>query len=197
MISHLSQGKHQQVPALPVFSNIGEPEKPPLALCQRQKQLVVFGGIANRARVYQDCQTILEYVCSSLNIQKILDIGTSTRITPTFIGKVPVLELGEQPANKISGILADSIAGFFDYNPDYLGKSTIFAAYCAHGLLPISAKGSKSIIDGIESEKHYWVPNLQKNDLIDESDLQAIADLSYSWYQDHCLSIQTNFFAKF
>jgi hypothetical protein len=196
MISQLSQGKHQQVPALPVFSNIGEPEKPPLALCLRQPQLVVFGGVANRARVYRDCQAILEYVCCSLNIQKILDIGTPTGITPTFIGEVPVLELGEQSANKISNILADSIAGFCDYNPDYLAKSTIFAAYCAHGLLPINAKGSASIIDGIESGRHYWVPNLQKNDLIDESDIQAIVDRSYSWYQDHCLSMQAKIFSK-
>ena len=196
MISQLSRGKHKQVPALPVFSNIGEPEKPPLDLCQRQQQLVVFGGIANRARVYRDCQAILEYVCCSLNIQKILDIGTPTGITPTFIGKVPVLELGEQSANKISDILADSIAGFFDYNPEYLAKSGIFAAYCAHRLLPINAKGNASIIDGIESGRHYWLPNLNNNDLINESDIQAIANSSHYWYQNHCLSIQSDIFAK-
>jgi hypothetical protein len=194
MITQLSQGKHQLVPALPVFSNIGEPEKPPLDLSQRQQQLVVFGGIANRAKVYRDCQAILEYVCSSLNIQKILDIGIPTGITPTFIGKVPVLELREQPANKVSDILAVSMAGFCDYNPDYLAKSTIFAAYCAHGLLPINAKGSASIIDGIESGKHYWVPNLQKNDLIDEPAIQAIVSKAHLWYQSHDLSSHINLF---
>lgn len=196
MIVQLSQGKHKQVPALPVFSNIGEPEKPPLDLCQRQQQLVVFGGIANRARVYRDCQAILEYVCCSLNIQKILDIGTSTGITPTFIGKVPILELGEQPADKISSILADSIAGFFDYNPEYLGKSGVFAAYCAHGLLPIGAKGSKSIIDGIESGRHYWAPNLNNNELTDEFDIQAITSQANLWYQSHDLLSHINLFVS-
>jgi hypothetical protein len=195
MISQLSQGKHQQVPALPVFSNIGEPEKPPLALSHRQQQLVVFGGIAKRTRVYQDCQTTLEYVCHSLNIQKILDIGTPTEITPTSIGKIPVLELGQQPANKVSDILADSVAGFCDYNPDYLAKSTIFAAYCAHGLLPINAKDSRFVNDGIRLSEHYWVPN-PNNDLLDDFDIQAIANNAYLWYLTHSISAQTKIFSK-
>ena len=197
IITQISQGKHNQVPFLPVFSNIGEPDKLPPDLSERQQRLVIFGGVANRARVYNQSQRILDYVCQRLNIQEIYDIGTPTGITPSFIGKVPILEIGEQPANKVSDILANSIAGFSDYNPDFLAKSTIFAAYCAYRLLAINAKGSVAIIDGIEAGKHYWVPDINRNDLGDQFNWQTIADNSFDWYQKHNLSRQSSIFVSY
>ncbi|MFM6810738.1 MAG: glycosyltransferase family 1 protein, partial [Dolichospermum sp.] len=115
----------------------------------------------------------------------------------SFIGKVPILEIGEQPAHKVSDILTNSIAGFCDYNPDFLAKSGIFAAYCAYRLLPINAKESVSIIDGIESGKNYWTPDIGSNDSEDQFNWQTVADNSYSWYQLHCLAIQAKTLALF
>jgi hypothetical protein len=197
IITRISNGKYNQVPFLPVFSNIGEPEKLPLDLSERQPRLVIFGGVSKRARVYGNCQTTLEYVCHKLNIEEIWDVGIPTGITPSSIDKVPILEIGEQPAKEISNILTQSLAGFSDYNPDYLAKSTIFAAYCAHRLLPINSKITSSIIDGIEPGTHYWVPNTQYENLGDNFNFQAIADNAYSWYQTHNLSSQVKTFAKY
>ncbi|MTJ53681.1 glycosyltransferase family 1 protein [Anabaena sp. UHCC 0253] len=196
IITQISQGKHNQVLFLPVFSTVGEPEKLPPDLSERQHRLVIFGGVANRARVYNQSQEVLDYVCQRLNIKEICDIGTPTGITPSSIGKVPILEIGKQAAHKVSDILADSIAGFSDYNPDYLAKSTIFAAYCAYRLLPINAKGSVSVIDGIEAGKHYWIPNAKENNWTNELDLQTIADKSYYWYQSHNLSSHITVFVS-
>ena len=196
IITRISQRKHNQVPFLPVFSNIGEPDKV-LPLLERQQRLVVFGGVANRARVYQKSEAVLEYICHSLNIQEIWDIGTPTGEKLSSIGKVPILEMGQQSAKNVSDILADSVAAFLDYNPDFLAKSTIFASYCAHQVLPINAKGSTSIIDGIEPGKHYWVPNPQGNKLGNDVEIQAIADNAYSWYQTHNLSVHIQIFAKY
>ena len=196
IITRISQGKHNQVPFIPVFSNIGEPNKV-LPLLKRQQRLVVFGGVANRARVYQESQAVLEYVCQRLNIQEIWDIGTPTEVNLSSITKVPILEKGQQSAENVSNILANSVAAFSDYNPDFLAKSTIFASYCAHRLLPINAKGSSSVVDGIEPGKHYWVPNLQGNELGNDVEMQAIADNAYSWYQTHNLSVHIQIFAKY
>ncbi|OUL19789.1 hypothetical protein BV378_31725 [Nostoc sp. RF31YmG] len=193
ILNNLSRGKHNQIPVLPVFSNIGEPDKV-LPLPERQQRLVIFGSVTNRSRVYQGCQTTLNDVCNQLSIQEIWDIGTPTGLAPSSIGEIPILEIGEQAANKVSNILTDSIAGFCDYNPDFLAKSTIFASYCAHRLLPINAKGSTLVIDGIEASKHYWVPNIQENVLVDEVGRQAIADNAYLWYQTHNLSMQVKTF---
>lgn len=194
ILTNLSKGKHTEIPALPVFSNIGEPDKLS-SLSERQKRLVIFGGVANRGKVYRDSRSIIESVCHKLGIQEIWDVGTSTGLGISSIGQVPVLEVGQQPAKKISEILADSIAGFMDYNPDFLGKSTIFASYCAHQLIPINANSSTSVIDGIEPGKHYWAP--QKSELGNEVEMQGIANNAYSWYQTHNLSIQAKTFTKY
>ncbi|MDB9460415.1 glycosyltransferase family 1 protein [Dolichospermum circinale CS-545/17] len=197
IITEISQGKHLKIPTLPVFSNIGEPDKQPPDLSARQKRLVVFGGLSKRARVYRDCLASLNYVCQHLKIQEIFDIGSPTTITPSFVGKVPFLEKGVQSPEKIREILADSVGGFLAYNPEYLGKSTIFAAYCAHRLLPINAQGSTLVSDGIAAGKHYWVPSVDENNLDNQFNLQEIADNAYYWYLPHSLSNQAKTFLEY
>lgn len=195
ILSQLSQGKHSQIPTLPVFSNVGEPEQvPPLA--KRSRQLVVFGSRGNRLRVYQKFQAELSHACQVLGIEKILDVGLSTGLTLSSLNGVPVVEKGQLPAIEISSILLNSWAGFLAYNPNYLAKSGIFAAYCSHGLLPISARTNGLSVDRTESGKNYWVPVKSATSLKDLAQMQAIADHAYTWYQTHNLSMQAKeFFA--
>jgi hypothetical protein len=188
ILSKLSQGKHNQIPALPVFSNVGEPESvPPLA--KRDRQLVVFGSCNSRLRVYQKSLAELSYACQVLGIEKILDVGSATGLTLSEVNGVPVVEMGQQSATEISSIMLNALAGFLEYNPDYLAKSGIFAAYCSHGLLPICAYTNGLTVDGTEPGKNYWVP-MKSTTLKDLVEMQAIADNAYSWYQTHNLSMQ-------
>jgi hypothetical protein len=192
----LSQGKQTQIPTLPVFSNIGEPQQiPPLA--KRERRLVVFGGRSNRLRVYSQSLAELELACKLLGIKEIWDIGLSTGLTLSKVNGVPIVEMGQQSAPEISNILLNSLAGFFDYPTDFLAKSTIFAAYCAHGVLPISPQGHTMQVDGIVAGKHYWMPTQQTTSLKDVAEIQAIADNAYSWYQSHHLSAQATIFASY
>lgn len=191
VLSQLSLGKHTEIATLPVFSNIGEPQQvPPLA--ERSKRLVIFGSPSSRRRVYQESFAELERTCQLLEIEEILDIGTSTNLTLSTVNKVPVVELGQRSASEISHFLLNSLVGFFDYNPEYLAKSGIFAAYCAHGLLPVSDRRTALLVDGIAAEKHYWVPDAQPTNL---QNLQVIADNAYAWYQNHNLYVQSKTFA--
>ena len=187
----LSNGKHPQIRVLPVFSNIGEPRLL-LPLSKRSKQLILFGLVPQRIRAYQQCKETLVDVCQSLGIQEILDLGTPTGKTPPVIGNVPILELGQQPSAKISDIMKNSIAGFLSYNPNFLGKSGVFAAYCAHRLIPINAKSNNSLANEIKEGENYWVPS--KNSVKDIKMLQLIADNAHAWYSDHNLSIQSKKF---
>jgi hypothetical protein len=152
LLHKLSKGKHSQIPTLPVFSNVGEPQEV-LPLAKRSRKIVVFGGWDSRRKVYQNSSTELSYVCKLLGIEEILDIGPPTQLSLSAIGGVPIVEMGQLPAPRVSDMLLHSLAGFFDYIPGYLAKSTIFAAYCAHGLLPISARYNPSLSDGIEAGK--------------------------------------------
>lgn len=194
-LSHLSRRKDSKITTLPVFSNIGEPDQV-LPLDKRDRRLVVFGSPATRKRVYQESLEKLHQACKLLKIEEIWDIGTSTGLTLSTVNGVPVVEKGEQPAEEISHILLNSFAGFFDYPTDYLAKSTIFAAYCAHGVLPVSAHSGDLPVDGIQAGKHYSVPNYQISRGKNMIELQAIADDAYAWYQTHNLSVQSKLFLE-
>lgn len=195
ILYELSQGKQTQIPTLPVFSNIGEPKQvPPLA--KRHRRLVVFGGHSNRLRVYQKSLAELSHACELLGIKEILDVGSSTGLTLSSVNGVPVVEMGQRSAKEISNILLNSLAGFLNYNSDYLAKSGIFAAYCAHGLFPVSSQASTFPIDGIEPGKHFWVSDDRKTGLKDLVEMQVIADNAYTWYQTHSLSVQAKIFTS-
>ncbi|MCM1984608.1 glycosyltransferase family 1 protein [Lyngbya confervoides] len=193
ILQQMSQGKHTQISALPVFSTIGEPEQV-LQLQDRDRQLVIFGRPGNRLQVYQSSLKKLTHICENLNIQKVLDIGAPIGQTPSSVSGVPIIKMGSKTAAQLSNLFSTSIAGFLDYNSDYLGKSTIFAAYCAYGMLPISAQCSTQTIDGIVPGKHYWFLDQSQTDPKNWAELQAIADNAHFWYQTHSLSIQTKVF---
>lgn len=195
ILYELSQDKHTHIPILPVFSNIGEPEQV-LTLAKRERRLVVFGGRSNRLRVYQESLAELSRACQLLGIEEIWDIGLSTGLTLSTVSGVPVVAIGQRSATEISGILSKSLAGFFDYPTDFLAKSTIFAAYCAHGLLAVSARCIALPVDGIEPGKHYWFPDIPETSLKNWGEIQAIADNAYTWYQTHNLSVQAKTFAE-
>jgi hypothetical protein len=191
----LSRGKHKDIPTLPVFSNIGEPEQIPPLLTERQRRLVIFGHRNVRMQVYQEYTTILEQICQALDITEIYDIGVSTNLKLTPIKGIPIVEKGVTKAAEIGEILLDAIASFATFPPaDYLAKSTVFAAYCAHRLIPIMASSTTATVDGLQAGKHYWVAD-EKSQTLNLEVGQAIAEHAYAWYQTHNLSVQAQIFA--
>ncbi|HAX76300.1 MAG TPA: hypothetical protein DCY88_10775 [Cyanobacteria bacterium UBA11372] len=193
IISKLSEGKHTQIPAIPVFSTIGEPEQPP-PLVERPRRLVVFGAVPTRRRVYQRSLAALERTCQELLIEEIVDIGPATELEISAINGVPVIVMGQRTTAEVSTILSSSIVGFFDYHTEYLAKSTIFAAYCAHRLIPVGTFYSDFQEDGLQAGKHYWLAD-RPRDSMSLTAGQAIADNAYTWYQSHNLSSQAKVFA--
>ncbi len=195
IISKLSQGKHKTVPALPVFSNVGEPEYL-TPLSARPRRLVVFGGRGWRSRVYKRSQLALQRTCQELEIVEILDIGVSLDFQIDPVNGIAVICLGVQSSQEISKLLSSSIVGFFDYPTEFLAKSTIFAAYCAHGLLSIGVSDGGENVDGLEAGKHYWLGDKYEQPM-NLSAGQIVADNGYAWYQQHQLSVQADHFMTY
>lgn len=193
-LHRLSQGKHVQVPTLPIFSNVGEPE-PVLPLVKRQPRLVIFGQYHTKVRVYRECLSSLAATCQSLNLKEIWDLGPATGLNPASIQTIPVVEVGARSAADISEILSTSAAGFLHYDPRRLAKSGVFAAYCAHGLLPINHQPSGQVMDGLEPGIHYWAVTTQSTPSSSANLPQAIADNAFAWYQTHSLATQAQQFA--
>jgi hypothetical protein len=209
-ICRLSQGRQTQVSVIPIFSNMGEPSEPP-SLQQRQPRLIVFGSAGCRTRVYQRSLHLLLQTCRQLNLTEILDIGPALTIQlPPAIGDadfaVPIQSLGIQPADKVSQLLLDSRVGFFDYPVAFLEKSSIFAAYTSHRILPIgvpypdqtlhltpnSTKDKRDSTAELEDLLPYGLADTQ----VEGQKAQAIADRAYTWYQSHNQATHAQTFAK-
>lgn len=188
-LSGLGAGGGARSSSLPVFSSIGEPDASPSPLSRRRRRLVVFGTYGRRVEVYGRSARHLRRICRALRIEEVLDIGKPLRRGAIPDLGVPVVTRGELSGAGVSEALTDSVAGVIDYPARMLGKSTIFAAYCAHRLIPIvAAYGDESRMDGLEPERHYHLI-ADEGEELSLSTGQTIADNAYRWYQTHNLSV--------
>jgi hypothetical protein len=198
MLRMLCPKKQLEIPILPVFSSIGEPEHI-LPLAKRKPRIIVFGSNRNRSKVYNESLSALSFVCQQLNIQEIIDIGSPMSLPISKIEGVPIVQVGIQPAEKVSTMLQDSWVGFFHYPLDCLSRSTIFAAYCAHGVMPVGVNcyDCEPEQDGLSVNYHYWLADSQGDGQVVIPSLieaQTIAEAASNWYQEHNLSKQAEQF---
>lgn len=172
---------------LAVFSSIGEPQSA-VPLKERRRRLVVFGTRGRRIEVYKRSAGDLNRICGALGIEEIVDIGRSVDLDLSSVVDVPVMTCGELEGSEVSELLLDSVAGVIDYPAAMLGKSTIFAAYCCHRVIPIVANyGDGRPAEGLEAGAHYWLSSIASEHVSIASG-QLIADLAFDWYQSHNLS---------
>jgi len=173
---------------LPVFSSIGEPQSA-APLNERRRRLVVFGTRGRRIEVYKRSAADLNRICSALGIDEIVDIGRVVDFDITSVVDVAVVTCGELPGSEVSDVLLDSVAGVIDYPASMLGKSTIFAAYCSHRMIPIVANyGDGRPADGLAAGTHYWLSRIA-TEQVSMASGQLMADRTLDWYQAHDLSV--------
>lgn len=194
--SILSRWLGKRVTKVSIFSNIGEPDSisPLLA---RKRRLVVFGGSA-RSRLYQRNLEAIIQSCKLLGIEEIYDVGPLLELPSLAQSDVNLVQMGFLPENKISELLLTSLAGCMDYSPfpGNLGKSGVYAAYCAHGVVPILTQYNPSEADGLHMGQHYLTLD-SKLETLTLTDLQKIADGAYQWYQDHSLEKVAKLFSSY
>jgi hypothetical protein len=175
------------VTSLPVFSSIGEPQST-LPLNERRRRLVVFGTRGRRIEVYKRSAADLNRICGRLGIEEIVDIGRSIDFNIESNVDAPVVRCGELPGSEVSEVLLDAVVGIIDYPASMLGKSTIFAAYCSHRVIPIVANYSDPTPgEGLEQDRHYWLTDVESEGL-NLATGQFLADNAFAWYQAHSLS---------
>lgn len=183
--------KRERVQVFPVHSTVGEPVNVSL-LHTRARRLIVFGQAAARLRVWHDAKFEIEEACRMLGITEICDVGPEIdQATPAIEG-VKIISKGVLSENEISSLMLDSVAGILDYFKGSLGKSTIFAAYCAHAVLTIMVRNNCSERDGLIAGEHYWVHENSTGINLDQA--QCIADNARAWYSGHSLAIQSEAF---
>jgi len=193
--TQLNQWKHnKELITLPVFSNIGEIEAPAL-LCDRTRKLIVFGSRASRTHAYLQNRHSINCVCRTLDIDEIWDIGPKVELEIKKIANVKVTAFGKLPAGEVSQRLQQAVAGFYDYTPGYWAKSGIFAAYCAHGVLPVSAQNARPDKEGFAADEICWSATAENQNLTGGA-AQEIATAAHEWYSAHSLGVCSTRIAK-
>jgi hypothetical protein len=176
---------------LPVFSNVGEVEKIP-DWEMRAPRMIVFGSASWRRQIYTDHKDELEAACRALGLMEIVDIGAAVAIPQL---SVRVLKRGILNATETSREMMDARAGFFTCPVNCLGKSGIFAAYAAHGLLPVTfAANHTENCDGLHLEQHFVIANRLRGHLAGH--WAILRNRVREWYQPHSIAAQSEHFSK-
>ena len=191
-IGRMVRAHNGQTKALPVFSNLGEPE-PVLPLQRRNSQAVFFGGLGRGLKDMTSGRKVLEQAFSSLSLDGMLGFGKSSR--PPAQLHSALTHLSDSGPDRISEELSASRVGILDYFDGELAKSGIFAAYCAHGLTPVLTVSSASQSDGLEPGRHYLVAS-ELNGRASLTVQQEVADAARAWYSGHNLRRTARVFAE-
>jgi hypothetical protein len=166
---------------MPVISTVGEPA----ALApfrDRKPTAVVFGSPGLESRLYGAEVATLAQTVRRLGIGEIIDIGGRRQPPPAEIGGAFVRTLGKQPAAAISDEMSACRFGFLAYDLAHVGKSTVFAAYAAHGVIPVCFGPSVEIADGLSAGRHLLRPPI---DISSETVLSAMQSELIAWYRHH------------
>ena len=174
----------QGVETVPVFSNLGEPASL-LPTGQRQRRMVVFGTRTWREEVYRRHLDGLLAACRHLGVESILDVGSPLTSLPTGL-PLPLAVHGLLRTEDSPEVFGRSLAGFFTYPAAWLGKSGIFAAYCAHGLVPVTIPGNdEPSLEGLQPGVHYLVNG--QGDAPEE-----VGRAAHAWYRQHCAAVHAD-----
>jgi len=176
----------RRIVKLPVLSTVGEPvELPPARI--RKRQLVVFGRRNSRDLVFSRCLPLLEQVCRSLGIERVLEVGPDASRREHGL-QAAVEATGALAPAEVSAILRESLFGFIALDAGILAKSSVFAAYCAHGIVPVVAGRDGGEADGLYANQQYLSTPLEAG--IAAEQLEAVSQSAHTWYRGHAVAAQ-------
>lgn len=182
-----------QVSMQPVFSTIGEPKiVPPTS--QRRPQLVVFGAQSTRhralARLPRHATQLRQH-----GVTEVIEVGSgepyggiTSDMSHRFMGRMGTAEL--------QALLERSVYGLIDYPPRYLGKSTVFAAYAAHGCNALNTADAEAGADGLRDGEHFVTLDNVASFPGSTQARQTMADAARTWYCRHTSHLQARAFAE-
>jgi hypothetical protein len=170
----------RQVKQLPVFSNVGEPSHIACSV-DRHPRLVIFGSAMWRIQALTSFVSDIRAFCVKWNLSEVIEIGPGSSPSPDL--GVPLHKLGPLPSDAVSCWLSRSRFGFLCYPASLFEKSGIFAAYAAHGVVPLICNSPNGIgQSGLMEGLHFWSINADSSLCSTESSSSGAV---FSWYQHH------------
>jgi hypothetical protein len=163
---------------LPVPSNVGEPAAIP-SWNTRANELVIFGGLESRMRIYAAYHAAVRAFCAVALIERVWDVGPGVLKLPSL--PCPIEAKGVLASAEISALLLTRRYGGVSGIDKYLAKSGVFAAYASHGATPVNFERGRPT-PGVELSEgvHYMAASDFSPQCAD-----AIASEVHRWYAGH------------
>lgn len=170
----------EPVEVLPVFSAVGETQTP-TPMREREPIMAVFGLISTRQRAYRELASQSNTLVR-LGIREVLDIGQGND-TPTSLAGISIRRMGAMEAANVAGLLSRIAFGYVAYKAMHLAKSSIFASFCAQGIVSLIATPFSGEVDGLRDGVH-----LLSRLTIDgamATGLEGCSREAWRWYSGH------------
>lgn len=173
------------VSVVPMCSMVGEPAAPVAPSEARAATLVVWGG--RKDMIYRQRWRQLREACRVLAISRIVDIGPAARHYPD---DGPSIEpRGWLEAREVGRELQGARFGYLQYPASFLGKSSVYAAYSAHGVACLLDEDVPSrSLDGIEAGRHFLRIDEAIRAGLKPGDADTIAASARQAYEPHALA---------
>jgi hypothetical protein len=162
-----------------IFSNVPE-ELFDHKIKKEDHSLVVFGTHRNRKAVYDNPK--FDQLLERLKVKSLYDIGPG--INHYEHPGVKVYATGSLPHQVLAEYLNKAKFGALSYKPHLLGKSGIFSAYGAYGIIPINVNLFPQLpCDGLVEGKNYftWRSDLESSAIDEHTTKLEIL----KWYRTH------------
>lgn len=185
----------ENVNVVSVFSTIGECDGYiPLAE-SRENSLVVFGLEASRKRAYKMLKKDINII-EHLHVDRIYDVGPGcVQHEWRNIAVKEICAMGMLSAAKVSTLLKMVRYGFVPCSNIYAGKSSVMAACCSHGVIPVLPKLFNEPCDGIVSDYNALGQKHECDDL--SSHANSLSVHARLWYLSHNVAEHAKLYLEF
>lgn len=187
--------KTRIIEVMPVYSNFGEPEVLP-AWEAREPSMALFAwGIHSG----ESLDTVVGKAAAwgrHLGIKRLHLIGCKERVDESGLS-IEVVRHGFMEASAVSALLSSCRMAYTAYSPEHFGKSTLMAAFAAHGLVVITQGGTKVLPDGLQD----GVNVLNESSLLmaetpHMEPIEKIGEALRQWYDRHSLEQNAQSYAS-
>ena len=132
-------------------------------------------------------------VLNDLGVKEIVDIGAGAGF-PDRLHGISVRHKGELGTRELEKELSRATFGDLSYPANCLAKSSILAAYCAHGTIPVIAKPFVHEFDGLRDGEQV----LSRRTAHDatSSGLESCSISAWEWYAGHRIGAHAEIYAR-
>lgn len=176
---------------LPVFSTVGEAYEPE-PFERRNPVMAVFGLPGTRQNAY-DQLSKQGKMLENIGIAQFLDIGPGFD-TPSEVKGIAVTRMGELSVADLASLLSSCKFGFVHHPSFCLAKSSIFASYCAQGVIPVVAEPFCGVVDGLTDGLQLVSPTTAES--ATQSGWVDRSRAAWNWYMSHCVHLHAEQYAN-